>query len=394
MAAITKTQQDLSICEEFNMTKPLTIGVDVRDLKVAKTGIKTYLEELCKEFKKMDGKDIQFHFLDTSIPIYTGRNKLLKWVEHARYQIWKQVVLPVKAWSKKCDIVFCVDNCVPFIHLGYKTIHSIHDAFCFESPEQYGKLWLWVYKNTTTPGARRCPYVITATSHGKKQIAHFMGIPTDKLIVVPDGPKRISYQKNVNEQVPITKSFNIMPSNYILHVGSMFKRKNIITLIYAFNKIKKTGYPDLKLVLAGPLPANKLENDQGLILDAIETNGLKSEVIITGYLTDQEVGQLYENALIYVFPSINEGFGLPILEAFEHNLPVLVADNTCLPEVGGDAVLTFNPFDLDDIFYAIKTVLDNPELQKEMILKGQKRLKDFSWQKTALQIVEVFKKAV
>lgn len=376
------------------MLKPLTIGVDIRDLKKAKTGIKTYLEELCREFKEMDSDELRFHFLDTSIPIYTGELKLLKWAEHFRYQVWKQILLPLKAWFKKCDIVFCVDNCVPYIHLGYKTIPSIHDAFCFESPEDYGKLWLWLYKNTAIPGARRSPFVITATSYGKKQIARFMRIPADKLIVVPDGPKRVNYHPD-DVQVQILQSFSLTPSKYILHVGSMFKRKNIPVLIYAFNKIKKIGYPELKLVLAGSLMTNNLsDNGHELILQAIESNGLQSEVIITGYLTDQELGQLYQNALLYVFPSLNEGFGLPVLEAFEHNLPVLVSNNTCLPEVGGDAVLKFDPFDVDTVFTAIKTVLDNPELRKEMISKGQKRLKDFSWQSTAAQIVEVFKKAV
>jgi len=376
------------------MLKPLTIGVDIRDLKKAKTGIKTYLEELCREFREMDSDELRFHFLDTSIPIYTGELKLLKWAEHFRYQVWKQIVLPLKAWFKKCDIVFCVDNCVPYVHLGYKTIPSIHDAFCFESPEDYGKLWLWLYKNTAIPGARRSPFVITATSYGKKQIAHFMRIPADKLIVVPDGPKRVNYHHD-DVKVQILQSFLLTPSKYILHVGSMFKRKNIPVLIYAFSKIKKIGYPELKLVLAGSLMTNNLsDNGHELILQAIESNGLQSEVIITGYLTDQELGQLYQNALLYVFPSLNEGFGLPVLEAFEHNLPVLVSNNTCLPEVGGDAVLQFDPFDVDTVFTAIKTVLDNPELRKEMISKGQKRLKDFSWQSTAAQIVEVFKKAV
>ncbi|MGZ3756544.1 MAG: glycosyltransferase family 4 protein [Mucilaginibacter sp.] len=375
------------------MTKPLTIGVDVRDLKVAKTGIKTYLEELCREFKQMNDNDLKFHFLDTSLPIYNGKIKIIKWAEHARYQVWKQLVLPLKAWNKKCDIVFCVDNCVPYIHLGYKTIHSIHDAFCFESPEQYGKLWLWTYKNTATPGARRSPYVITATSYAKKQIAHFMGISADKLIVVYDGPKRVNYQAGVNDSKSILKSLPIKPSNYILHVGSMFKRKNITSLIYAFSQIKKSGHPELKLVLAGPLPSNKFENDHELILNAIEETQLQNDVIITGFLSDQQIGELYDNALMYVFPSLNEGFGLPILEAFEHNLPVLVSNSTCLPEVGGDAVLQFDPLDINDLTAKINIVLKDEELRKEMIIKGQKRLKYFSWQSTALQIVEVFKKA-
>lgn len=378
----------------MNTTKPLTIGVDIRELRKAKTGIKTYLEELCKEFKNLDSADLRFYFLDTSLPVYTGKNKLLKWAEHFRYQVWKQLVLPVKAWAKKCDIVFCADNCVPYIHLGYKTIYSIHDAFCFESPRHYGKLWLWLYKNTATPGARRSPYVITPTHYAKKQVAHFMRLNPDKIIVVPEAAKKLSYQQNGNNVPDIVQSLPIETGKYILHVGAMFKRKNIVALIKALAKIKQSGNPDLKLVLAGPLVSNKFENEHQLILDTIDDNGVKEDVIITGFLSDNEIGQLYENALMYVFPSTNEGFGLPILEAFEHHLPVLVSNNTCLPEVGGDAVLQFDPYDIDDMAEKINTVLNNIELRSEMIKKGDKRLKEFSWGKTAHQIVDVFKKAV
>jgi len=374
------------------MTKPLTICVDVRELKVAKTGIKTYLEELCREFKTMNTGDLRFYFLDTSIPIYTGNNKIMKYVEHVRYQLWKQLILPLKAWSKNCDIVFCVDNCVPYIHLGYKTIHAIHDAFCFESPEDYGKLWLWLYKNTAIPGARRSPFVITATSYGKKQISHYMGISPEKLIVVHDGAKRLNYDKDDDGLSQLLKSLSLTPSGYILHVGSMFKRKNLPALANAFSKIKSLSYPGLKLVLAGS-SLNTIDSDYNLVLDIIKNNGLEKDVVLTGYMTDSDLGQLYKNALMYVFPSLNEGFGLPVLEAFESKLPVLVSNNTCLPEVGGDAVLQFDPFDVDDMYQKIKTVLDNPALQKQMIGKGQQRLKEFSWHKAATEIVEVFKKA-
>lgn len=375
--------------------KPLTIGIDVRVRKVSKTGIRSYIGELCKEFKNMDSDDdLRFHFLDTSIPIYNGNLKLMKWIGHFRFQLWKQLVLPLKAWFKNCDILFCVDECVPYIHLGYKTVATIHDAFCFESPEHYGKLWLWLYKNTAVPGARRSSFVITKTFYGKKQIVHFTGLPADKLIVVYDGgPKRVDYNEGVNDPAQLLKKLSVTPGNYILHVGSMFKRKNLVALVNAFGEIKKTGYPELKLVLAGSLLTSRFDNDYTSILDATEKHHLKNEVVIPGYLTDGEVEVLYNNALMYVFPSLNEGFGLGVLEGFAHNLPVLVANNTCLPEVGGDAVLSFDPYDVNDIADKIHTVLRDPDLRKEMISKGQKRLNDFSWQTTAKQIVDIFKKA-
>lgn len=375
------------------MPKPLTIAVDVRDLQVAKTGTKTYLEELCKAFKTINDPSIRFCFLDTVIPVYTGNTKAFKLIEHVRYHLWKQLVLPLKAFFNKADIVFCTDNFVPILHLGYKTIPVFHDAFFFETPENYGKLWLWLYKKTALPAAKRSAFIVTPSQWAKKQINHFTHVPNDKLVVVYEGPKTLNPGNAINTDY-LLNSLQLNPRNYILHVGSMFKRKNIPALIQAFSQIKKKGYPELKLVLAGTLSVNNPESDRQLITDTITTCQLSNDVVLTGYLADESLGKLYDNALLYVFPSINEGFGIPVLEAFRHNLPVLVANNTCLPEIGGDAVLQFDPFDINDISTKIKLVLDDEQLRKDMMVKGQERLKNFSWHQAALQLIELFKKAV
>ena len=373
------------------MSKPLVIAVDIRDLRLAKTGTRTYLEEISKAFKKMNSDDLRFHFLDTFLPVYTGDNKLLKWIEHIRYQLWKQLLLPIYAWCKGCDIVFCTDNFVPLIHLGYQTIPVFHDAFFFETPEDYGKLWLWLYKKTAIPAARRSPFVITPTAYAKQQINHFTQLSNHKLIVIHEGPKTLNDQLTPEKETELLASLLIIPANYILHVGSMFKRKNIPALIEAFGKIKDQGYPTLKLVLAGPRPAGKTDSDYGSILDSIAKANLIGEVIITGYLSDQALGSLYKNALMYVFPSVNEGFGIPVLEAFRYNLPVIVANNTCLVEVGGEAVLSFDPFRADDLLEKIILLLKDGELRKVMISKGRRRLLNFSWEKTATELVHTFR---
>jgi len=252
---------------------------------------------------------------------------------------------------------------------------------------------MWLYKKTAIPAAKRSSFVITPTEWSKKQINHFTGIPVEKLVVVPEGPKTFDETKVTTHSGHLLESFSLTPNNYILHVGSMFKRKNLPALIHAFGKIKSSGYPGLKLVLAGS-PSNNIDSDHWAVLDSINNCGLEQDVVLTGYLNDEDLAQLYKNASLYVFPSINEGFGIPVLEAFKYSLPVLVANNSCLPEVGGEAVLQFDPFDINDIVSQIKTVLDDKDLQKDMINKGRQRLEGFSWQKTAVQLVDVFKKAV
>ena len=371
------------------MKRPLIIGVDIRDLQLAKTGTKTYLEEVCKAFREMNDPSVIFHFLDTPVPLADGKNKFSKYAEHLRYQVWKQVQLPFKAWSKKCDILFCTDNFVPLVHLGYKTVPVFHDAFFFENPEHYGKLWLKLYHKTAIPAAKRSPVIVTPTAYARRQIARYTEIPMEQMVVVHEGPKTFALVLT-----PSNTSMNadLMPgSPYLLHVGSLFKRKNIPALIHAFKLVKERGYPDLKLVLAGPPAPKKDSNDGQLILEAIQTNGLQQDVIFTGYLSDEELSLVYQHALLYVFPSINEGFGIPILEAFKHQLPVLVANNTCLPEVGGDAVLQFDPFFPEAIADKICLALGDEALRLNLIEKGNERLQQFSWKKTARELVDIFK---
>lgn len=372
------------------MSKKLIIGVDIRDLRIAKTGTKTYLEELCKEFKRLENEQFSFHFLDTCIPVYTGEKKLLKLIEHLRYQIWKQCLLPVKAWIKSCDVLFCTDNVVPYIHLGYETVPVFHDAFFFEDPNHYNKTWLWLLLKTAVPAALRSFAVITPTEYAKKRIIHFTGLSPEKIIPIYEGPKTF-YPYLTGEAELLLAQFELQKKKYLLHVGVMNKRKNIPALIRAFYLMKKTGYSDLKLVLTGNKVSKKHSNDYLEISDTIERLGLENQVIFTGYLSDQQLGYIYKNALLYVFPSVNEGFGIPILEAFYHQIPVLVADNTCLPEVGGDAVLTFNPFSDAEIADTIKKVVNDPDLQRKLIDKGNERLMKFSWENTAKELLTVFK---
>lgn len=373
------------------MAKRLVIGVDIRDLRVAKTGTHTYLSELCREFENLESDTLHFEFLDTSFNVYTGSNKLLKWTEHFRYQSWKQIALPLKAWIKRCDILFCSDNFVPLIHLGYKTIPVFHDAFFFEMPENYGKLWLWLYKKTALPAARKSYSIITPTLYSKNQITHFTGINADKIKVVAEGPgsNKISPSPIILQDLQLP----LQSKQYVLHVGSFFKRKNLPALVHAFARLKQSEFAYLKLVLAGPLPNNKTDNDYQTVIEAIKQTGLENDVAITGYLSNEALHVLYNNALLYVFPSINEGFGIPVLDAFSHNVPVVVADNTCLFEVGGEAVLTFNPFNVDDIANAMKIVLDDESLREKMIAKGRERVKEFSWERAAKQLVTIFKEA-
>ena len=366
----------------------VNIGVDIRDLRIAKTGARTYLEELVREFKLLEDEEIHFYFFDTAFPVYIGKNKFLKLVEHIRFVLWKQAILPLKAWKKNCDLIFCSDFFVPYFHLGYTTIPVLHDAFFFEYPEHYNRAWLFLFKHLGITSAKRAYKVITPTSYTKETIAKLSGILPEKILAIPEGPKTLLKSHIYGERNDISTFRN----PYLLHVGTMEIRKNIVRLLETFVLLLK-DYPELKLVLIGQFSPKTDMDDRSAIQQFILDHKLNDHVVFPGYVSDELLSSYYANALLYIFPSINEGFGIPILEAFDHQVPVLIANNSCLPEVGGDAVVSFDPFNVQDMYEKILSLLDDPLQREELIRRGNRRLSDFSWKNTATALVEIFKKS-
>ena len=372
------------------MSNKIRIGLDIRDLRIAKTGSRTYLEEIYNQFKS-DKYECEFVFFDTSFPVYTGHNKLLKLIEHIRFIIWKQIILPIKANLNNCNILFCTDYFVPYFTPGFKAIPVFYDAFFFEYSSHYNAQWLKLFKILGVNAAKKAPLIITITEYTRNRISHFTGIDRQKIKAIHLAPKKMA----VAEPEPgYSPTFNIPTSKFILHVGTLEKRKNLVRLIEAFNLLRLSGHEDYSLILVGqPSPKNDMD-DSSAIHEIIERLGLRDFVLTPGYSSDQDLAYFYKYAEIYAFPSINEGFGVPVLEAFHHRLPVIVSDNTCLPEVGGDAVLCFDPFNVEDISNKLRVLIEDKELRSELIRKGSERLKLFSWEKNAEELIKTFRAAI
>lgn len=372
------------------MSKPLTICIDIRDLRIAKTGSRTYLDELTRVFQSNTDPNFKFIFLDSTLPfIYTGKNKWLKLIEQFRFFFWKQVELPLKAWYHSADIVFCTDFFVPWIQLGYTTIPVFHDAFFWEYPAHYNKYWRWLFLRLGVSAAKKSYCVITPTFYTQKKIAEYSNIDVKKIIPIYEAPKSLSNPSNT----PLGWDF-LTEKKYILHVGTFEKRKNLIVLLQAFHSLKKDyGYTDIELVLVGQLSTKSTLNGMQELYDLIHSQELNKYIHCTGYIKDEYLGFFYKHASLYAFPSLNEGFGIPILESFKFKVPVVIANNTCLPEVAGNAALSFDPFQPKELTELLNQLLRDDALRTELIERGKERVKEFSWQKTAKAIKEVFTEA-
>ena len=369
----------------------IKVAVDVRDLQISASGARSYLESVIIEFKK-EHPGFAFYFLDAKTNAYTGNHFLLKLKEQLSYFLWKQFVLPYQAKQLGCRVLFCSDFMVPYFSLGIKTIPVFHDAFFWEYPEHYNKYWLLFFRNLGLAAAKKSAFVVAPTQYASNQLAKYTGINSNKIQVIGEAPKTIDASISQNETTAIVKQ--ILNLDYILHVGTLEKRKNLTALIQAFKIVRENGFPNLKLVLVGKASNKITLDDSSAIKDAIMQQQLTNDVILTDYLGDAEVQQLYQKAKLYVFPSINEGFGIPVLEAFKYQVPVVIANNTCLPEVAGQGAKSFNPFSVQDMANAISTLLKDEPLRQTYIEKGNAQLQNFSWDKTAGALMQLFKKAV
>lgn len=381
--------------------KKRIIGIDTRDLKIAKTGAHTYLSELCKTIQNSRA-DLQFEyvFLDTRLPIYTGTNKIGKLWEQLNYLIWKQITLPIKAWQKGCSLVFCTDYFVPYLHVGFTTVPVFHDAFIWEYPSHYNRHWLGLFKTFGVSAAKKASAVVTVTSYAKDQIAKYSGIDAANIIPIHIGPKSSIAEASTDKleatrQNTATNNYEqLLNKKYILHVGTIEKRKNLSTLITAFELLLQNNPQEIYLVIVGQKSNKPTLQDDAIFEMVAGSSLLKERVVFTGYLSDSETAILYKHAALYVFPSINEGFGIPILEAFAHQVPVLIADNSCLPEVAGNAAITFDPYNANALSKLIAQTLNDPALIQSLQQRGTERLTHFSWRKTLDALEAVFERSI
>ena len=374
--------------------KKQKIGIDIRDLKIAKTGAHTYLSELCKAIKNSE-QDLQFEyvFLDTRLPVYTGSSKIGKLWEQVNYIFWKQITLPIKAWLTGCSLVFCTDYFVPYMHLGFTTVPVFHDAFIWEYPNHYNKYWLGLFKTFGVSAAKKASAVVTVTSYAKDQIAKYSGIDAANIVSIHIGPKSSIAENEFSAGIDHIVE-PLLQKKYILHVGTIEKRKNLTTLLKAFELLLQNNPQDLYLIIVGQKSNKPTLKDDAVFEMVAASSLLKERVVFTGYLSDSQTAQLYKHAALYVFPSVNEGFGIPILEAFAHKVPVLTSNNSCLPEVAGNAAIGFDPYNPDALSTLIAKTLNDTALLQTLQEKGTERLKHFTWGKTLNALEAVFERSI
>ncbi|MDD2766487.1 MAG: glycosyltransferase family 1 protein [Candidatus Moranbacteria bacterium] len=371
------------------MKNNTTVALQVSDLDHQRIdGTRVYLKELLKRFGKFD-TETKFHLYHRNIfnPLLTPPNFLNYFVKMLVFPFaWMQTRFAWEIFRMRPKKLFLPIQAAPiFLPKETEVTVTIHDLAFRRYPETFPKTHLFKLNFLLGVALRRADKIIAVSESTKKDVVEFFPhISEDRIRVIHHGfdGEFFGTKLSSEELRLLLTSYSLLPGQYVLYVGALQPRKNLVRLIQAFDEAKKTA-PDMKLVLAGE-PAWLSQS----ILEVREKSPYKKDILLTGAVSFSDLRSLYQGARFFVFPSLYEGFGLPILEAFASGVPVMTANNSSLLEVGGDAVLFCDALDVSDMTEKLLCLWSDEQLRRTLIQKGKEQLQKFSWDKCARETLE------
>ncbi len=287
--------------------------------------------------------------------------------------LWTQVGLPFQLWKEKIlgeapDVFFTPTHYAPRF-CPVPSVITIFDLSFIRFPEMFLKEDLYKLKNWTQYSVKQAKKIITISQFSKKEIIDYYPVSPDKIIVVYPGYN----EKKFNSNIKNGKSK--IEGDYILYVGTVQPRKNLVRLLEAFAKIKKR---DLKLVICGMITEGRGGWMQQEFFQTLKNLKLEKKVIITGFIPDDEMPNLMSGAKTLVLPSLYEGFGIPVVEAMACGVPTVASNVSSLPEIAGDAAILVDPNDITSIADGIKEACYNSSKREKMTKEGFTQAKKFS----------------
>jgi glycosyltransferase involved in cell wall biosynthesis len=375
----------------------MRIGFDLRPFLREETGVGVYLKNLLFELARIDREDefVLFsaswkdRFPAVKIPPFE-RSRFLdkKWPVRAVNFMWQNLGRPrLDALAGgRLDLTHSATP-LPLPTKG-RTIVTVCDLFFMEDPDQADREARRVFLRKTAAALRRADGVLTISEFSRRGILERFALPAEKVRATPLGLSPVFRAPADAARVAGLRRELDLTGPFLLFVGATEPRKNLPRLLEAIGLLRDRGRV-VPLVIAG-----RPGGDQARVLDAIRRGKLESIVRLAGYRPDEDVRALYDAATALVFPSLAEGFGLPLLEAMACGLPAAVSGVSALPEIGGEAALYFDPTDAAGLAAAIVRLLDDENLRRDLGEKGRRRARGFNWAKTAGETLAFYRSVV
>lgn len=360
----------------------MRLAVDTHHLLLEHGGTKRVTVNILKEIKQIP--DIELIELRPNYLLSIGTGITRKISGHILRFFWVQIHLPILCLIENIDFLLSPEYYTP-IYTSCKRAVIVHDAHIRAQKEFINPLWYRYYYIPFIESAiRKADLIFTVSEFSKCQIVELMRLDSRKVHVAYNGIDSC-FTKNYKDGIESKQTEQDLPTphEYILFVGTFEARKNIERLIEAFATFKKrheVSASKIKLVIVGKPASGKFSDRNTQINNLIETLNLEKEIILYGFVSDLDLPYFYKNACMITFPSLYEGFGLPIIEGFASGVPVLTSNICSMPEIAGSAALLTDPYTVNDISNKIELLMFDLSLRERLILAGYERVKKFTWQ--------------
>ncbi len=379
----------------------MKIGIDISQIAFPGTGSAVYTENLVKNLlKNKENEYVLFFSSLRQLPPKEFKSKNFKFPPLLLEQLWNRFhVLPIEKLIGKIDVFHTSDWLEPPAHCPKVT--TIHDLIVYKYPERFqprgGHDIVANLKRKLNWVKKESALIISVSESTKQDIVDILKIPAKKIRVIHEAPGEIYNKQQTTKNIERVKKKYQIKGDYVLMVGTREPRKNLRRAIEAFKLVNSDRWSVVRekpLITSHQSPITNHESPLTLVVVGKFGWGedLKTtKANLLGFVPDEDLPALYSGAGAFVYPSLYEGFGLPILEAMASGCPVVTSNVSSMPEVAGKAAVLVNPEKVEDIARGIEEALESRE---ELIKKGRARAQEFSWEKTALQTLKVYREAV
>lgn len=361
----------------------MRIGLDVREAEGQPAGKGRVVKELAERLPAVMPKDEFFFYTKQRFPLKTPPN--VTWREvHSRSLLWHRKV--AKQANKECDAYLATSSYLTQRWLKIPFAMVVYDLISFKDfavPQRRAKA---IERATLGPALQKAARILTISeATAQDLISLFPSTKGNSTVMSLAADDRFTATYSKSDLAAVRKKFQLTKP-FVFFAGTLEPRKNLVQLIRAYAELPATLRGTYDLVLAG-----KKGWEYDSVFTAITQLGLSDQVHHLDYVSDDELAKLYAAAEVFCFPSLYEGFGLPVLEAMQSGTPVITSDLSSLPEVGGDAVVYVDPTSDQSLVTALQNVLTNPALRRKLKTAGLKRAKTYSWKRTAEIAAKAFR---
>lgn len=364
-----------------------------RIFRAKKHGMDFVALELLKALSKID-KDNEYvvYVNEGDDPCFESHDNFQVIIHKAPYPIWEQYWLPKRAKSDKLDLLHCTSNTAP-VWIDVPLIVTLHDVIYLEKNplfapgytpyQRFGNVYRRLVVRSAIPTANR---VLTVSQYEVGNVLKFLPEIKDRLFVLYNGVGAHFRKILDSAELDIVRKKYNLPEKFVMFLGNTDPKKNTENTLKAYSIIAKETNYTYKLLL-GDLDKQFVKN----ILDRNNLSDLFEHIYFTGYIKNSDLPAIITQAELFLYPSLRESFGIPIIEAMACGTPVVTSKVTSMPEVAGDAAILADPTQPNDIATAAIKLISDTALRHEVINKGYERAKLFNWENSALQLLQHYK---